>query len=145
MWIWLQSYKIFFKEVLIWQTLIRYSAHFPIKWIKMLCMSSAWIINQRCLTAYYRLRGTTSVQTSPFHPLFIRCKATLWRCNFCPSLLSRLYKQPKKLQNQPLNNLNEMLNLIWLFNPNFVLQSCRTSPDCNYIFLYLSILYLLRY
>ena len=39
-----------------------------------------------------------------------------------------------------LNNLNEMLNLIWLFNPNFAFQSCRTPPDCNYTFLYLSIM-----
>ena len=37
---WLQSYKIIFKEVLIRQTLTRYSAHFPLKWIKMPCMSS---------------------------------------------------------------------------------------------------------
>ena len=69
---WLQSYKIFFKEVLIWQTLTRYSAHFPLKWIRMPCMSSAWIINQHCLTANYRCRGTTSVQTSHFWPQFIR-------------------------------------------------------------------------
>ena len=33
-----------------------------------------------------------------------------------------------------------MLNLIWLFNPNFAFQSCRTPPDCNYTFLYLSIM-----
>ena len=38
-----------------------------------------------------------------------------------------------------------MLNLIWLFNPNFAFQSCRTPPDSNYTFLYLSILEALRY
>ena len=55
MWIWLQSYKIFFKEVLIWQTLTRYSAHFPLKWIKMPCMSSAWIIFLHWTTASFCL------------------------------------------------------------------------------------------
>ena len=38
-----------------------------------------------------------------------------------------------------------MLNLIWLFNPNFAFQSCRTPPDCNYTFLYLSIMGTPRY
>ena len=55
MWIWLQSYKIFFKEVLIWQTLTRYSAHFPLKWIKMPCMSSAGIIFLHWTTASFCL------------------------------------------------------------------------------------------
>ncbi len=38
-----------------------------------------------------------------------------------------------------------MLNLIWLFNPNFAFQSSRTPSDCNYTFLYLSILDVSRY
>ena len=55
---WLQSYKIFFKEVLIWQTLTRYSAHFPLKWVKKPCMSSAWIIFRHWNTVHFRLHVT---------------------------------------------------------------------------------------
>ena len=44
-----------------------------------------------------------------------------------------------------LNSLNEMLNLILSYNPFLTFQSCRTPSNCNYTFLYLSIMGTLYY
>ena len=39
-----------------------------------------------------------------------------------------------------LSSLNEMLNVILYYNPFLTFQSCRAPSNCNYTFLYLSIM-----
>ena len=145
MWIWLQSYKIFFKEVLIWQTLTRYSAHFPLKWIKMPCKTSAWIIFLHWTTASFCLQVPIAVRNDSLGIHFY----LFWLARKNAPIAQWSWQMLKMGKFRLLNSLNEMLNLILSYNPSLAFQSCCTPSNCNYTFLYLSIMgttcYMLNY
>ncbi len=99
-------------------------------------MSSAWIIFLHWTTASYCLQVPIAVRNDSLGIHFY----LFWLARKNAPLAQWSWQMLKMGKFRLLNSLNKVLNLILSYNPFLTFQSCRTPSNCNYTFLYLSIM-----